>query len=95
MEKIASFTIEVPYRTPGNRIINKNIDFDIFKDGNHYTAAPLCGLEERRIASLPPELSFEFKNGKPLSSRGIKEGNIEVINRIAGLLKEHDLINGT
>jgi hypothetical protein len=95
MEKIANFTIEVPYRTAGNIITNKNIDFDVFKDGTQYMAAPLCGLEERRIASLPPELIFEMKDGKPESNRGNKEGNIEVIRRIAGQLKELKLVDGS
>jgi hypothetical protein len=95
MEKIANFTIEVPYRTAGNIIKNKSVDFDIFKDGTQYMAAPLCDLEERRIASLPPELIFEMKDGKPESARGIKEGNTEVINRIAGRLKQQGLIDGS
>ncbi len=93
MKKIANFKIEVPYRSAGNTIINKNIDFDIYKDGAQYKAAPLCDLEERRIASLPPELVFEIKNGKPESTRGIREGNIELINRIADQLKEKGLID--
>ena len=95
MEKIASFTIEVPYRTAGNMIMNKDIDFDVFKDGTQYKAAPLCDLEERRVASLPPELTFEFKNGKPESTRGIRDGNIEVIRRIAGQLKDQGLADGS
>lgn len=95
MEKIANFKIEVPYRSAGNIIKNKNIDFDVYKDGSQYKAAPLCDMEERRMASLPPELSFEFKNGRAESSRGSKEGNIEVINRIAGQLKAHGLADGS
>jgi hypothetical protein len=95
MEKIASFTIEVPYRTAGNMIMNKDIDFDVFKDGSQYKAAALCGLDERRVASLPPELIFEFKNGKPESIRGNNEGNVEVIRRIAGHLKDQGLADGS
>jgi hypothetical protein len=95
MEKIASFTVEVPYRSTGNIVTNKNIDFDIFKDGAQYTAAPKCDLEERRIASLPPELTFQINNGKPQSNRGAKEGNVELINRIADQLKEQGLVDGT
>lgn len=91
MKKIASFTIEVPYRSTGNIINNKNIDFDIFKDTTQYKAVPLCDLDERRIASLPPELLFEIKDGKPESNRGMKDGNIEVIRRIAGQLKASGL----
>ena len=94
MEKIANCTIEVPYRTAGNIVKNKNIDFDIFKDGSQYKAAPLCDLEERRIASLPPELIFEVNNGKPQSARGIKDGNIELIKRIASHLKDKGLLDG-
>jgi hypothetical protein len=92
MKKIASFTIEVPYRSTGNIIRNKNIDFDIFKDTTQYKAVPLCDLDERRMASLPPELIFEIKAGKPESNRGIREGNIEVIRRIAGQLKANGLV---
>lgn len=92
MKKIASFTIEVPYRSPGNIIMNKNIDFDVFKDTTQYKAVPLCELEERRVASLPPELLFEIREGRPHSNRGIKDGNIEVIRRIAGQLKTNGLL---
>jgi hypothetical protein len=95
MKKIANFTIEVPYRSTGNIIINKNIDFDIYKDGVQYMAAPLCEMEERRIANLPPELIFEMKNGKPQSNRGIREGNTEVIKRIADQLNDKGLIEET
>lgn len=92
MKKIANFTIEVPYRSTGNIIINKNVDFDIYQEGFLYKAVPLCDLEERRVASLPPELSFEIKNDKPESTRGIIDGNIEVIRRIAMQLKDKGLI---
>lgn len=92
MEKIASYTIEVPYRSTGNIISNKNIDFDIYKDGMQYKAMPLCSLDERRIANLPPELIFEIKQGKPESIRGIKEGNLELIKKIAGQLKAGGLL---
>jgi hypothetical protein len=92
MEKIASFKIEVPYRSTGNIIMNKNIDFDIFKDTTQYKAVPLCDLDERRLASLPPELLFEIREGKPQSNRGMKDGNIDLIRRIAGQLKTNGLL---
>lgn len=87
MEK--RITVEVPVKSSGNIIHNKNVDFDVFTEDDHFKAVPHLGEDDRRIANLPTELHFKLVNGKGMSLRGIKDGNQHVIEAIGSLLQEH------
>jgi hypothetical protein len=80
--KIAFITIPIPYRGAGNIIFQKEVSFHLYKEGEQYTAVPALTPDELRIANLPPELHFQYKNEKVISSRGNKDGNLHVLKDI-------------
>lgn len=84
--------IEVPYRGPGNTIRNKPVCFDITKEGQHYIAAPQLSAKEQTLAGLPDSLTFTYQDGKAISLRGIKDGNLHVIHAIADALQKKGLL---
>ena len=91
-EKITSLTVKVPYHGSGNVIREREVSFDIFKQDGSYSAVPDLDLSERRLANLPPELSFEYKEGRHISKRGNMDGNLHVIQNIVAALKERNLL---
>jgi hypothetical protein len=87
--KITSVTISVPAHFPGNSIIQKPVEFDVFKEEGVFKVIPLLDEDQRRLANLPPELKFEYKEGKLVSMRGPRDGNLHVLQAI-GLALERD-----
>lgn len=85
--------VEVPYRGPGNTVVNKPVVFDVSRAGDHYTAKPLLDPAERLVAGLPSELPFQYKDGTATSSRGLKDGNLHVIQSIGEALKARKIFN--
>ncbi|MBD0367786.1 MAG: hypothetical protein ICV53_17005 [Flavisolibacter sp.] len=91
-QKLTTLEVQVPYRGAGNIITNKPVSFDILQENSTYKAVPLLDTDERRVANLPPELSFYYTDGKASSTRGIKDGNLHVILDIAEALKAKHML---
>ncbi|GAA4736971.1 hypothetical protein [Flavisolibacter ginsenosidimutans] len=93
-KKLATLTIEVPYKRAGNVISQHPVTFDLYQDGETYILMPQLHGPELAVANLPTELCFVIENEKPLSLRGIKDGNLHVIQDALGKLKEEGLLLG-
>lgn len=78
-QKIASVTIQVPYKSAGGVIHQRSVVFDLRRDGGSYVLVPCLEEEERRVANLPEELRFVMQDGKPVSLRGKMDGNFHII----------------
>lgn len=92
MSKIANVNINVPYKAPGNTIIQHPVNFDIYAEDERFRAVPNLPENERRVANLPEELLFVYENGKPVSSRGKSDGNFHAIESIVTELRKQNLI---
>ena len=92
MEKRAEVRVNVPYRGAGNIIRQKEVSFEVFLDGVQYTLVPVLSEAERRVANLPERLEFNMIEGKPVSSRGPKDGNFHVIQDAVDRLSEMQLL---
>ena len=90
--KITSLSVQVPYKSAGNTIIQKPVSFDIYREENNYKAIPCLSDDERRIANLPDELVFHIEKGRPISARGNKDGNFHVIKDLVKILQEEKRI---
>lgn len=82
--KLDAVRIAVPLRGPGNTIRQREVEFDVYRVEGHYEAVPVCSVQERVLANIPPQLSFEYCDGRPRSLRA-NDGNMHVIN---GLVQE-------
>jgi hypothetical protein len=78
-KKLASVTIDVPYKSSGGVIRQNPVEFEVFESGDHYSLKPCLDEAGRQLANLPEELLFVLEDGKPVSLRGIKDGNFHVI----------------
>jgi hypothetical protein len=78
-KKLTILTISVPYRRAGNVINQQEVDFDLYWNDDHYSLIPLLNSNELEIANLPESLNFTVEDGKPVSLRGKKDGNLHVI----------------
>ena len=87
-QKITNITVQVPLKSSGGVIKQRDIEFEVFQSDSHYTLKPCLTEDERRVANLPEELNFTFDNGKPVSLRGKLDGNFHVIQDAVKLLKE-------
>ena len=87
-EMIANITVSVPYKRAGNVITQEPVNFDLYKNDGHYTLVPCLNADEARIANLPPELNFKMEDGEPISLRGIRDGNLHVIQDAVKQLQE-------
>jgi len=90
--KLASVNISLPYKGPGNIIMQKPVAFEVYSEEGHFKAVPLLNEDERRIANLPQELRFSYEGGKPFSHRGAIDGNFHAIEDIVGELQKRKLI---
>lgn len=88
-ELIANLTISVPYKRAGNVIIQEPVDFTLYRNDGHYTLVPCLSEDEARIANLPQELQFKMEDGEPVSLRGIRDGNLHVIQDAVDLLRKN------
>jgi hypothetical protein len=93
LNKIASVNISVPYKGPGNTIMQNPVLFDVYSDEDHFTAIPVLDEDEKRVANLPDELVFDYENGKPVSHRGSKDGNFHAIQDIVSELQRQKLLD--
>lgn len=84
--------VSVPFPKPGNVVNNKMVVFRILQEDQQYTATPFLSQEERLLTNLPQEMLFEFSNQTLTSSRGIDEGNIDVLTDIVQALKIKNFI---
>jgi hypothetical protein len=92
MEKLTYITINVPYKGAGNVIRQREVEFEVFKDSDRYSIKPVLTEAERRIANLPETLDFDLLEGKAVSAKGAKDGNLHVITDVAQLLQQQNLI---
>lgn len=83
-----TFQVDVPYKSAGNAIRQNSVDFEVFHLDGNYTAHPILSEEERRIANLPAELNFTYKDGVLVSSRGKMDSNFHVLESIAQQLEK-------
>ena len=89
-EQIANLTISIPYKRAGNVIMQEPVDFVLYRTTEYFELIPCLSDEEIRIANLPMQLQFIMEDGKPVSLRGIRDGNFHVINDAVQQLKERN-----
>jgi hypothetical protein len=87
-EKITTIKVLVPYKSSGGVIRQNEVEFELYKNEDHYSLKPCLPDTELEIANLPPELKFKMVNGKPVSLRGKMDGNFHVIKDAVSLLKK-------
>jgi len=90
LRKLTTVSVPVPYRSAGNTIREHDVSFDVFEEGETLHLVPLLNVEERRIANLPPELVCHIENGRAISHRGDRDGNIHVIEEVVAALRSND-----
>jgi hypothetical protein len=90
--RIANVNISIPYKGPGNVIKQNPVVFEVYSVDGHYKAVPCLNDDERRIANLPEELSFNYENGKAVSRRGPMDGNFHAIEDIVCELQRQGFI---
>ncbi len=54
---------------PGNVIMHKNIEFEIFQTGNQVRAVSLCDEATRCLLNVPREIVFEVVGGKLINKK--------------------------
>lgn len=89
---IGKINIAVGFRASGGVIHNRPLDFDIFRQDGHYAAIPTCSEDDRRLANLPSVLEFNINAHGVESMRGIKDGNLTLIEDIAATLEKNGMI---
>lgn len=92
MDKITTVNITIPYKGPGNSIVQKDVDFTLTHTEGYYTLTPLLTAAERRIANLPEALNFYISQNRPKSLRGNKDGNMHVIEDAVSKLREQNYV---
>lgn len=91
--KLASCTVDVPYKGAGNVIRQNQVPFDVFKEEAIYKAVPQLPEAERRKANLPETLVFFFEEGRLRSPRKT-DGNFHVIEDIVAKLQDAKALAG-
>lgn len=87
-EKLKTITVQVPLKSSGGVIHQRNVAFEVFREDGHYSLKPCLPPEERRVLNLPDELNFTMEDGKAVSMRGSMDGNFHVIQDAVKLLQE-------
>jgi hypothetical protein len=82
MNKFMGVSIPVAFRSAGNRILNKMVDFKVYQYNRSFIAVPQISTEQRRMADLPLEMVFECSGRTVISSRGEGERNMDVLKDI-------------
>jgi hypothetical protein len=92
-EKIKTITVQVPLKSSGGIIHQRDVAFEVIKEDGHYSLKPCLPVEERRVLNLPEFLNFTLEDGKPVSMRGSIDGNFHVIqDAVKKLQEEQDLV---
>ncbi len=87
-EFLGKVMVKVSFRSAGNAISNKDVAFEVWKNGLSYKAVADLDIDQRRLASIPPEFDFEINDGKIITAKGNKDGNLQVIKDIIEALKD-------
>lgn len=92
--QLPNIAIEVPIRSAGNIVLNKPVEFEIYRSDLMYKAIPICEATEKRLAELKEEIRFYFRQDKAVSVNGIMDGNQHIVERLGAALKEKNLTAG-
>ncbi len=87
--------VPVPYKGPGNAIIQKNVLFDLYRENEIWSLVPRLSENERRIANLPEALRFYLRGDRAEPERGSREGNLHVIEDALARLREKGQMPGS
>ena len=87
---LTNITISIPFKSAGNNIVQKSVEFEVYSENEIYTIKPLLSKDDLRLANLPGELKFIYNNGNVESLRGIKDGNLHVMQDVYTALSEID-----
>lgn len=91
-KKFSTLTLDVPCKRAGNVITQRPVCFDVYRDNETYILMPQLDGPELAVANLPVELRFVMENGKPVSLRGKKDGNLHVIEDAFERLGEEGIL---
>jgi hypothetical protein len=91
MKRLDDIIINVPFKSAGNVIRQKEVTFEVYCDNEQYSIKPILPDADRRLANLPDALDFQLVDGKPLSSRAI-DANFHVIQDVVVRLREQNSI---
>lgn len=85
---LTNVTITVPFKSAGNIIVQKPVEFEVYREEEIYMIKPLLTVDELRLANLPGELKFLYKDGNVESLRGAKDGNLHVMQDVYTALSD-------
>jgi hypothetical protein len=85
---LTDVTISIPFKGAGNSIIQKTVQFEVYRKSEHYLIRPALETADLRLANLPEEMEFAIKEGKVESLRGKKDGNLHVMQDVYAALSD-------
>ena len=91
---ICTIPVLIPYRMPGNRVVNLSVDFQVLRHRAEYRAIPQCDPAARCLVDLPDVLAFAVDNGQPvLQRKDLQQVAQEILLQLQDRLKTSLLHN--
>ena len=87
-QHLTDVTVSIPYKSAGNSIIQKTVQFEVYRKSEHYLIRPTLETADLRLANLPEEMEFAVKDGRVESLRGKKDGNLHVMQDVYAALSD-------
>ena len=85
---LTNITIPVPYKSAGNAIVENPVEFEVYREGEAYRIVPILDEKGLRLANLPKDLRFVYKERKVISLHGEKDGNLHVMQDVYAVLSD-------
>jgi hypothetical protein len=89
MHKVAELPICVQCEKPENRSEKVSVEFEVFHEGESFKVVPLTTKEMKKMANLPDEFSFQYKDGRICA---FEPCHAELVDHIADRLCESRII---
>jgi len=64
------------------------VEFEVYREGEAYRIVPILDDKGLRLANLPKELRFVYKERKVISLHGEKDGNLHVMQDVYAVLSD-------
>ena len=85
---LADVNVSIPYKGAGNSIIQKLVEFSVYREDDVYVVKPKLDESELSLANLPEQLLFKYDEHKIVSLRGPKDGNLHVMQDVYTALSD-------
>lgn len=92
IKELPLITVPVTHYKPNNVVVEKDVDFKIYRQDKQFKAIPLMSKEDRLMTGLPEELVFAYFSHCITTANDMEEESLNAIKQIIQEMEARELL---